>query len=219
MYLEVDLMIMDALILAIFVISIFVSMRRGLALMLTGLVKGIVSAAVAWFFCGDMALYLLKIQPIHDFAVGKISRGLSYRWENSSIYEALPSLFTSEDGGFAGALITEGASKLAWLFLTILSFLFIFIALRLLATLIQKLFSHKNRGGFVGFSDRLLGMILGIVIGIFNVLLFLALLLPVCGLIVPSLSAQLPGWFSGSVFAKDLYDNNLLLVLLRDFIA
>ena len=212
-------MIMDLLILAIFVISIFISMRRGLVLMLTGLAKGAVSAVVAWLFCDDLAEYLLKIQPVHDFAVEKISQGLSVRWESSSIYESLPALFTTGDGGFANELITEGATKLAWLFLSIASFLFIFIALRLLAALLQKLFSHKNRGGFVGFSDRLLGLILGIVIGIFNILLFLALLLPVCGLFFPSLSVQLPSWFSGSVFAKDIYDNNLLLILFRDFIA
>ncbi len=212
-------MIMDLLILAIFVISIFISMRRGLVLMLTGLAKGVLSAVIAWLFCDDMAEYLLKIQPIHDFAVGKISQGLSVRWESSAIYEALPALFTSEGGSFADTLITEGATKLAWLFLTIISFLLIFLALHLLAALLQKLFSHKNRGGFVGFSDRLLGLILGIVIGFFNILLFLALLLPVCGLFFPSMSQQLPVWFSGSVFAKDLYDNNLLLILLRDFIA
>ncbi len=212
-------MIMDGLVLAVFVISIFMSMRRGLTLILTDLARSIIGAVLAWFFCDDMARYLLKIQPIHDFAVGKISQGLSVRWESSAIYEALPALFTSEGGGFADALITEGATKLAQLFLTIASFLLIFLALHLLAALLQKLFSHKNRGGFVGFSDRLLGLILGIVIGFFNVLLFLALLLPVCGLLFPSLGEQLPVWFSGSVFAKDLYDNNLLLILLRDFIA
>lgn len=212
-------MIMDAIILAIFVISIFVSMRRGLALMLTGLVKGVVSAIVALIFCDDLATFLLEIQPIHDFAVGKISRGLSIRWESSPIYEALPALFTSRGGNFADTLITEGATKLAWLFLTIVSFLFLLLSLRLLTTLIQRLFSHRNRGGFVGFSDRLLGLILGVVIGFFNILLFLALLLPICGLFFPSLSQQLPGWFSDSIFAKDLYDNNLLLILFRDFIA
>lgn len=212
-------MIMDALVLAIFVISIFVSMRRGLALMMAGLAKSIVAGAAAWALCDDMAGFLLGLEPVRNFAVGRISRGLSVRWESSPIYESLPSLFTSGDESLADSLITEGATKLAWLFLTIASFFFIFLGIRLLASLFQKLFSHKRRGGFIGFSDKLLGLILGILIGFFNVLLFLALLLPASGLMMPSLCEQLPGWFSGSVFAKDLFDNNLLLILLRDFVA
>ena len=219
MWLGVRLMIMDALVLIVFAISIFWSMREGLALAAAGLIKGIAAVAAAWIFCDDLAVVLLKIPSVHDFAVGKISENLSVRWENSAVYEALPKLFTSNNGDFADTLITEGATKLAWLFLTIASFLLILIAIRLAASILEKGFSHTNKDDFVGFSDKLLGLILGIVVGVFNVLLFLALLLPLAGLFLPSLTESLPGWFENSLFAKDIYNNNLLLILLRDFIA
>lgn len=212
-------MIMDALVLIIFVFSIFLFMRRGLALSLARMLRGVIAVALAWIFCDDLAAILLKIPSIHDFAVGKISQGLSVRWENSAIYEALPTLFTSDSGSFTDTLITEGSTKLAWLFLTIISFVLILLGIRLIADILVGSLSHKKQDGLVGFSDKLLGLILGIVVGIFNVLLFLALLLPLVGLFIPSLSQYLPGWFDNSFFSKDIYDNNLLLILLRDFIA
>ena len=85
-------MIMDALVLIVFAISIFWSMREGLALAVAGLIKGIAAVAAAWIFCDDLAVVLLKIPSVHDFAVGKISENLSVRWENSAVYEALPKL-------------------------------------------------------------------------------------------------------------------------------
>ena len=78
-------MVMDIAVFAVFVISIFLSMRRGLALMVSGLMKGIVAAAVAWIFCDDLADTMLKVTPIHDFVVGRISEQLSARWESSAI--------------------------------------------------------------------------------------------------------------------------------------
>lgn len=98
-------MIMDALVLIVFAISIFWSMREGLALAVAGLIKGIAAVAAAWIFCDDLAVVLLKIPSVHDFAVGKISENLSVRWENSAVYEALPKLFTSNNGDFADTLI------------------------------------------------------------------------------------------------------------------
>lgn len=212
-------MIMDAFVLIVFVSSIFLFMRRGLALSLARMLKGVIAVIAAWLFCDDLAAILLKIPSIHDFAIGKISQGLSARWESSAIYEALPALFTSDNGGFTDTLITEGSTKLAWLFLTIISFLLILLAIRFVADILSKSLSNREHDGLIGFSDKLLGLLLGIVVGIFHVLLFLALLLPLVGLFIPSLSQYLPGWFENSFFAKDIYDNNLLLILLRDFLA
>lgn len=212
-------MIMDILVLAVFALSLFLSLRKGFAAALAVFFKGIAAVVLAWFFCDDLAAMLLKVPAVHTFAVEKISQQLSVRWESSDIYNALPELFTSGENNISNLLINEGAGRLSALFLTILSFFLILVGVRLLASAAEKLFSHKERGGFIGFSDRLLGLLLGIIIAIFNILLFLALLLPLVGIVVPSWSETLPQWFEGSYVAKDIYDNNLLLILIRDFIV
>lgn len=219
MYLGVVDMIADLFVLAVFALSVFFSMRRGFAMTLAGFLKGIAAVVLAWIFCDDLAAILLDIPTLHDFAVGRISAGLSARWESSAVYNALPKLFTEGENGITDALINEGVTKLSLLFFTILGFFLILIGIRLFVRLLEKALSHKHRGGFIGFSDRLLGLLLGIIVGAFNVLLALALLLPLAGLFLPSLSESIPAWFENSHFAREIYDNNLLLILMRDFLA
>ena len=67
-------MIMDILVLAVFALSIFFSLRKGFAAALAGFFKGIAAVAVAWFFCDDLAAALLKVPAVHTFAVEKISQ-------------------------------------------------------------------------------------------------------------------------------------------------
>lgn len=212
-------MIADLFVLAVFALSVFFSIRRGFAASLANLLKGIAAVVIAWIFCDDLAGLLLNIPPLHDFAVGRISQGLSVRWESSAVYNALPSLFTEGENSIAQSLINEGITKLSLLFFTILSFFLILLGIRLLARLLEKAMSRRYRRDFIGFSDRLLGLLLGIIIAVFNVMLALALLLPLGGILVPSLNDLLPSYFENSLFAKDIYDNNLLLILMRDFLG
>jgi hypothetical protein len=60
---------------------------------------------------------------------------------------------------------------------------------------------------------------MGILMGVFMVFLFLALLFPVSSVVAPGSVSQIMGWFDGSIFAQDLYDNNLLLLILSGAIA
>ena len=59
---------------------------------------------------------------------------------------------------------------------------------------------------------------MGILLGALSVLLFLALLFPLVGIFLPSYCDTVAGWMEGSYFATDLYNNNLLLILMRDFL-
>lgn len=212
-------MIMDLFVLTIFALTIFFSMRRGFALTLAGFMKGALAVIVAWLFCDDLSRLLLKLPTLHDFAAGRIQEGLAAKWESSAVYNMLPALFTEGENSISDTLINEGVTKLSWLFFTIISFLLILAAIRIAAAFLERGLSHKARGGFIGFSDKLLGLLLGSVVGVFNIMLILALILPAAGLFVPSLSESIPAWFESSLFAKDIYDNNLLLILVRDFMA
>lgn len=212
-------MIMDLLVLTIFALSIFFSMRHGFAETLAGFMKGTLAVVAAWLLCGKLSRFLLNIPVLRNFASERIQQGLTAKWENSYLYNLLPTLFTKGENSISDAIINEGVAKILWLFFTIISFLIILITIRIVASLLERRFSHRRHGGFIGLSDRLLGLLLGSVIGIFNVMLILALILPAAGLFVPSLSKAIPTWFESSLLAKDIYDNNLLLILLRDFLA
>ena len=79
--------------------------------------------------------------------------------------------------------------------------------------------SSREKEGFAGSVDWFLGLVMGILMGVFVVFLFLALLFPVASIVAPDRVSEIMGWFDGSIFAQDLYDNNLLFLILSNAIA
>ena len=137
-------MVMDILILAVLVLTIFFSMRKGFAMSVAGFFKGFASLIAAWVFCDDMAAWLMK-SNVGTAITEKINQGLSVKWESSDIYMALPDLF-KENGGnaAAGSLITEGSSKIASLLLTIICFAAIIFLLRVVLSLVRRICRHNG---------------------------------------------------------------------------
>lgn len=213
-------MVMDIAILIVLILTIFLTMRRGFALSVVSFCKGFVSLIIAWFFCDDAADWLMNKTEVGIRTMEKITAGLSAKWESSDIYLALPDLF-KENGGsqLSESLILDGSAKLAQILLTIICFVLIVVLLRLVLAIIGSAFSHKNNKGFTGKIDWLMGLILGMILGVLYVFLFLALLVPVAGLIVPEHCQTIMGWLDSSMIAGDLYNNNLLLILFRDLMA
>lgn len=212
-------MVMDILILAVMVLTLFFSMRKGFAMSVVSFFKGFVSLIIAWVFCDDLASWLSANTAIGTAITDKINRGLAAKWESSDIYAALPDLF-KENGAdaAAGSLIADGSARIAGLIITIISFAAIVFMLRVVLAFVGRTLSHKNNEGFAGVMDWLLGLLLGTILGILHVFVFLALLLPVAGLFVPEQCQTILGWLDSSVIAGDLYNNNLLLILFRDFL-
>ena len=209
----------DIMILAVMVLTIFLTMRKGFAMSVVGFFKGFVSLVIAWLFCDDLAEWLMSDTAAGAVIAEKIGDGLSSKWESSDIYMALPDLFKGGASGYGTeALISDGSAKITGLLLTILCFAAIIFLLRGVLTLVCSAFSHRNNEGFVGAMDWLLGLLLGAVLGVLNVFVFLALLLPAVGLFMPEHCEAVMGWLGSSVIAGDLYNNNLLLILFRDFL-
>ena len=203
-------MIMDILVLILFALTIFFAMRRGFVMTVVSFLRGIATIVIAWFFCDDLAALLLDKTGFGTALASKIQGVLTETWTSSQAYEMLPALLRSGTDTAAAAAIADGTDRLTHLVLTILCFFLILIVLRLVLTLLIHAFSHEYRGGFVGGMDLLLGAL--------SVLLFLALLFPLVGIFLPSYCDTVAGWMDDSYFAEDLYNNNLLLILFRDFI-
>ena len=210
-------MIMDIIILIIFIATAAYCVWRGFAATIVGFLQGIVSLIAAYFLCGLLGDYIKNNTNIGTFIEVKIRSTLSYKWEESDVFKALPSLFKKGSQGFTDDLISDGSAKIASIIISILSFVIILILIRLFLSLLLRLFSHKYQDGLVGCMDRLLGCLIGVFLGAFFVLAFLALLFPIIGIVAPSQYDLVMSWFDGSRIAKDLYDNNLLLILYRDF--
>ena len=213
-------MAMDIIILIILVLTIFLTMRKGFALSVVSFFKGFVSLIIAWLYCDDAADWLMNKTEVGITTMNRITQSLSATWESSEIYMALPDLF-KENGGsqLSQSLILDGSAKLAQILLTIICFVLIVLGLRLVLAIIGSAFSHKSNGGFTGRIDWFMGLILGMILGVLYVFLFLALLVPVAGLIAPQHCQTILGLLDSSMVAGELYNNNLLLILFRDLMV
>ncbi|MDD2216047.1 MAG: CvpA family protein, partial [Eubacteriales bacterium] len=97
----------------------------------------------------------------------------------------------------------------------IISFLAVVIGIRLLFILLSSLFGKKRNKGITGFVDGFFGLIVGMLKGAILVFLLLALLVPVIGL---SGGDFLADSLRDSSIASTLYDNNLILLIIKDLL-
>ena len=69
------------------------------------------------------------------------------------------------------------------------------------------------------YKRQLMGFIFGLVRGVLLVLLFFTVLVPVLGVIWPDMSETIVGLMDGTRLAELLYDDNMILVLIRDLFS
>ena len=214
-------MVMDIMTAVVFLGTIVFSMRRGFALTVVSFVRCIVSVVLGFWFCGDLRDWLLEKTGAGMFIEHRVQHQLAASVtsavEQSDLYQMLPSILQKQSSDLTGMLAEAGISRLTHTFLTILSFLLIVLAVSLAASLLNRIFSKQYHGGFLGFTDWLLGGVMGAVGGLFYVFVFLAVITPLTSLFMPSLSDALAQSLAESHFAAVLYDNNILLLILRDF--
>ena len=214
-------MVMDIMVGIIFIGAVILSMRKGFALTVINFVRVIASLVLGIMFCDDVRDWLLEKTGLRDWMQATLqnraSDTLTSAWTETEIFSALPEILQKESLNMAGLLVSEGISRLASTLLSILSFFLIVLAVGLICSLLSHIFSKQFTGGFFGFIDWVLGAVMGAVGGLFYVFAFLALIVPLTSLFMPDLTETLMASFAESKFAGILYDNNILLLIFRDF--
>ena len=212
-------MIMDLIIIAIFMLTIFLSMRKGFMFTVALFSKGLLSLVIAYFLSPILGGFI-ESSEVGEATKMRISETLTAKWQESEIYQAIPEIFRGSSDSMSNDIIESSASGInhaAWI---ILSFIIIVVVFRLaLGILVKMVKDSREKEGFTGTLDWLLGLILGVVMGIVMVFLFLALLFPVASLVAPGHAQDIMAWFNGSIIAQDLYDNNLLLLVIAGMFA
>lgn len=204
---------MDITVIVIFALTIFLTMRKGFIGTIAGFMKGILSVAAAYFLASPLAA-LIEVSKIGEATEYRISEALSTKLDSSEIFSTLPGMFKQGAESATSGFIAKSAAEInhaAWI---VLSFALILIVVRIfLGLMVSMVKSSRDKEGFTGTIDWILGLIMGMILGLIVVFLFLALLFPVASLIVPDRAQDIMSWFDGSFFAQDLYDNNLLLLI------
>lgn len=130
----------------------------------------------------------------------------------------LPKIIVKSIENTETALASSIADTMTGLCITVISFFAIAITVKIILWVVTELLSKKKNEGFTGMVDGLLGLAAGIVRGFLIVFVVLALLVPVSSFVAPETAASISQNLDKSVFAKDLYDNNLIMLVVRDLI-
>jgi len=131
---------------------------------------------------------------------------------DGSVPKAIMDYITKVVGNITGAAI----SGIATVSLSIALFVILLLVFKLLSMILINSFSKKSKLNLAGNLDGILGLASGGLKGVVIVFILLASILPVTLLISESARLFMEDALFSSIYTKNLYDNNLLLLLLNN---
>lgn len=211
--------IMDIIVLAIILFSTIFGARKGFAAAVSSFMQWFLCIALGFFF-NDTVKELLQDYTELDESIHRvISEQLSTRIEESPTYRTLPDLF----GGFLKdspeSFGNAAAEPICSALMSVIAFLAVVFGIKVLCALIMFLFSRKHNDGVTGFIDGFLGFLFGMARGLLLALLGFAVLVPVLGLLLPESAQPLIYAIEHSDIASVFYNENVLLILVRDLFS
>ena len=215
-------MILDIITFLILALGLFLGWRNGFVYTFLHSVGWILSLVFGFVWRKPAEDFLME----HTGLYGAIHEAVSSRIDTlgggssarESMVESLPGIIQgSVKSGMSSALDTFSAS-LGDLIFSIVCFLAVAFAVKLALWVIISIFSKKkNEEGAVAFTDGVLGLAAGLIAGLIGIFIFFAIL-TVLPSIDPALSEPIEKALSDSYVAKDLYDNNLIILIAKTFL-
>lgn len=212
-------MIMDIVAGVIVIFSTILGAKKGFTNTVVSFLQWFVCIVLGFLLCGKLKDILILHTTFDDLINQNIFEKLSASVEASSAYQAVPDLFSPWMTDTTGSLARSAAGSITSIILTVISFLVIIFGVKLIAYIMYHSFSKKYHHGILGFFDGLAGFALGAIRGVIYVLLAFAILVPLLGFIWPQLSIAVTESFDSSYFAGYLYDNNFLLIIVRNILT
>jgi uncharacterized membrane protein required for colicin V production len=212
---------LDILVIAIMVFSIARGFHNGFVYTALHTISWLVSIVAAIMIYPFAASFLSSRTGLY----GALQSGAARRLQDylstqaNEFLDGVPNAIAGAVEEAVSALSGSLADGVASVCFGVALFLLLSFAIRLLFILILRLFSKRVRRGVIGAADGLLGLAIGAVKGMFLIFVVLALILPLSMFISEGANAFVSDALFSSMFARDLYNNNLLLLILNSFLT
>lgn len=212
-------MILDILAVVILLISVIGGARKGFAKTCLSFMQWFFCIIAGFFLCTPIKQYLIDNtsldEAIHSYILDQVHTTI----EESAPYQSIPDLFGSWMKSEGSDFLYGSSASLTDIILTVLAFLLVILAVKIVGGILVLLLSKDYHDGVIGCLDTILGFLFGTVRGILCLLILFALLVPVLTLLPGTLSIALKTAMDQSLITSVLYDDNLLLILLRDLFS
>ncbi|MBR4020959.1 MAG: CvpA family protein [Firmicutes bacterium] len=212
-------MILDILAAVILLLSIIWGARKGFAKTCLSFTQWFICIIAGFFLCTTIKEQLIEHttldEAIHNYILDQVQTGI----ETSAPYQSMPDLFSQWMQEESNEFIYGSCASITDIILTVLAFLLIILVVKIIGGVVVLLFSKEYHDGVIGCIDGVLGFLFGAVRGILMQFVLFALLVPVLTLLPGTLSIAVKTAIDQSMIASVLYDDNLLLILLRDLFS
>ena len=212
-------MVLDVIILIIIVFTAVRYSYRGFALTVIRAGQWLATLLCAVLFTGDLRRYIDQHTPVGSVLRDMVSTHISDRVKESGAYQEIPRALQGLVSTGADAVSGKLASEIAGILLSVLAFLLIALAIKLICWGVAALFSKKHHHGAIGTLDTAAEFLLGFGLGIFYALLLLALLALLISVCSPGTASSLSALMKGSYISENLYRMNPLLSAFRSVLG
>ena len=213
-------MIFDIIVIAILAFAIFKGYRSGFVYTCIHTVGWIVSVLLGFLWTPKAKEYLAENTDIYTHILEKFSEKVSEMASSSEMFLIeLPDVLQEIFAESANTAALSWAETLANTAFSIICFIIVVMVVKLVLWLILEVLSKKHASGLTGAVDGILGLIFGLIRGLLFVFLFFALLVPALEFMSPETATAATLGLTESKIAGDLYNNNLLLMIVRDLMA
>lgn len=207
-------MIIDIVLLSILIVIMALGYRYGFIYTFFHVLGWFISLGCGFFFSPGVKAHLIEADyfytRVYEKVLEKIPGGFS---EGSFESNGIPSLVTDFVTGLANSVTENIAQGVTDLIMTMISFLIVVLLVKLVLFFIIAGFSKKNNPGATGIIDGILGLGFGFIKGMIVLYIILAFMIPIINLASPEHTFSLLTSLDSSVIAKDLYNNNPILLL------
>jgi uncharacterized membrane protein required for colicin V production len=215
-------MIMDILVGLILLGAMIHGLRKGFIFTFIHTIGWVLALVLAYIATPYVKRLLMGETTIYD----SMKQGFTHRFSESlpatqSSFDSLPANIGDVIGQkithLTDTIVSQVATSFAQLAFTVLVFVGLVIVIKIVLWLVLRLLSKDYNSGFVNFFDGLFGLIFGFLKGLLMVFVMLAVLLPVVNMVSPDYTTYVIASLDHSTFAKELYDNNFIVLLLQSF--
>ncbi|MDD3350277.1 MAG: CvpA family protein [Eubacteriales bacterium] len=208
---------LDIAVVVIFLLSTAQGLRKGFVQTFIHAIGWLLALVISYASYPFAASFLKDKTGLYDFLhlsiLSRLSDGGSA--ESDSIINGLPLLLKSPIVAIQDSITATLATGLTDFLFNLMSFLLVALIVRAILLLLSSLLSKKRHGGVTGFVDGLFGLLAGAAKGILLNFVLLALLVPIISF---SSGDAIMTALENSMIAKTLYDNNLLFLIIHDFL-
>lgn len=211
----------DGIIVIIVIFTAVQGFRRGFVQTFIHTVGWLLAVVLGFVWYPHVIDFLKEKTGFYDLVHGKISERIAENANSAadsaagSIPEVIRDLLDKAIHSATDTIALSMSDSLSNLIFNMIGFLVVAIAIKLILLCLTMLFSKEKNDGFIGGIDSFFGLLAGTLKGIILVYILLAVMVPVTSLWV---SSFLIDELDGSVLGSYLYNNNLILMVVKDFL-